>query len=336
MNLTTNYLNLSLRNPLLAGACPLSHHIEPMKELQDAGIAAVVMHSLFEEQIVGQQMVDLYHARCFADSRDQMVDYYPKRAKYALDRDAYLKHIGALKRALEIPVIASLNACTTRAWSRYAKSIEDAGADALELNVYFVAADPKRDSSEIENDVREIVQAVSEATNIPVAVKLPPFFTGMANFAGKLQDAGADALVLFNRVYGPDVNLDAMQLTTEPRRSNSAELLLRLQWLAILSSQLEIDLACNGGAHTASDVLRSIAVGASCVQMVSALLDHGPSHVTKVLSGIEDWLRESNIHSLHSVKGQLTLRFCPDPEGFERGAYLRTILGWKDAGGVLK
>jgi dihydroorotate dehydrogenase (fumarate) len=336
MNLDTTYLNLPLRNPLVSGACPLSHHIDPMKELEDAGISAVVMHSLFEEQIVGQQMVDLYHARCFADSRDQVADYYPKRAEYALDRDAYLKHIGALKKALGIPVIASLNACTTRAWSRYAKAIEDAGADALELNIYFVAADPKRDSAEIENDVREIVQAVSTTTKIPVAVKLPPFFTGLANFAARLAEAGADALVLFNRVYGPDVNLEAMQLTTEPRRSHNAELLLRLQWLSILSSQLEIDLACNGGAHTATDVLKSIAVGASCVQMVSALLDHGPSHVRKVLTGIEDWLRQSNIHNLHSLKGQLTLRFCPDPEGFERGAYLRTLLGWKDAGGVLK
>jgi dihydroorotate dehydrogenase (fumarate) len=330
MDLSTNYLGLKLKSPLMPGASPLVDDMDTVRKLEDAGASAIVMHSLFEEQITGERLATIYHMEMFSDSYAEALSYFPKSGEFALGRDEYLDHIRRIKQAVSIPVIASLNGTTPGGWTDYAKLMQDAGADALELNVYFVATDPQVPGTEIEKRVVDVARAVAQTVDIPVAVKLSPYFSSLSNITCQLDDTGIEGLVLFNRFYQPDIDIDMLEAQPTLRLSDSSELLLRLRWLAILSRQVRADFGCSGGVHTASDAIKAIMAGASSVQLVSALLMHGPDHLTVVQDAMSQWMEENNYHSVRQMRGSMALDRCPDPQAFERANYMRTLHSWRD------
>lgn len=330
MDLTTNYLGLKLSSPLMPGASPLVDDLDTVKRLEDAGAAAIVMHSLFEEQITGERLATIYHMELYADSYNEALSYFPKSDEFALNREQYIEQLAKIKKTVGIPVIASLNGTTSGGWTNYARQIEQAGADALELNVYFVASDPQESSLDVEKRTVELVKQVSETIEIPVAVKLSPFFSSLANFANQLDATGIEGLVLFNRFYQPDIDIETLEVKPTLKLSDSSELLLRLRWLAILSRQLGADLACSGGVHSAPDAIKAIMAGASAVQMVSSLLALGPQHLTVVRDGMVEWMEENGYESIRQMRGSMALDRCPDPAAFERANYMRTLQSWRN------
>ena len=328
MDLSTTYLGLELPHPLMPGASPLVDDLDMVQRLADAGAAAIVMHSLFEEQIEGEARGVRRHHEAFSDSHNEASSYFTSLPEFALGPDEYLEQVRRIKRAVGLPLIGSLNGTTLGGWLRYARLIEEAGADALELNVYEVASDPERSAAELEARVLDMLREVRSTVDVPVAVKLSPFYTSLAAFARALQDAGADGLVLFNRFYQPDIDLEALEAVRSLRLSDPSELLLRLRWLAILSADLQVSLGVSGGVHDHRDAVKAVMAGAHGVQMVSALLRHGPDALRRAHELLACWLQEHEYDSLRQMQGSMNLRRCPDPHAFERANYLHVLQSW--------
>ncbi|WP_428939809.1 dihydroorotate dehydrogenase-like protein [Fontivita pretiosa] len=331
MDLSTTYLGLRLSSPLMPGASPMVDDLDTVRRLEDAGASAIVMHSLFEEQITGEKLATIYHMELYADSYSEALSYFPRSDDFALGPDQYLEQIQRIKQAVNVPVIGSLNGTTPGGWIEYAKQIEQAGADALELNTYFVATDPQETGWAVELRILEVVRAVCESVTIPVAVKLSPYFSSLANFVYRLDEAGVEGLVLFNRFYQPDIDIDLLEAVPTLKLSDSSELLLRLRWLAILSRQISASLACSGGVHTAQDAIKAVMAGADAVQVVSALLRHGPEHLKVIRDDMVKWMEENSYSSLRQMRGSMALNRCPDPQAFERANYMRTLHSWRAA-----
>ena len=330
MELGTKYLGLTLSHPLMAGASPLVDDLSMVRRLEDAGVSAIVMHSLFEEQITREQLSAHRVVDTPAESFAEALSYFPDPEDYMLGPDEYLEHVRRVKAAVGVPVIGSLNGVTDRGWLEYARLIEQAGADALELNVYALETDAYVPADRIEQRVVDMVQSVRRATRLPLAVKLSPFYTSLPHFTRRLSDAGADGIVLFNRFYQPDIDIEELEVAHRLRLSDSSELLLRLRWLAVLFNKHGASLAVTGGVHTGVDALKAVMAGASGVQMVSALLHHGPEHIATVREEMRNWLDEHEYHSLGQALGSMSLERCPDPAAYERGNYVRMLQNWRD------
>lgn len=329
MDLTTNYLGLTLRNPVMPGASPLVDDLDNVRRLEDAGAAAIVMHSLFEEQITNDQLAEFAHTEHPAESFSEATSYFPRMEDYALGPDRYLERIAEIKRMVAIPVIASLNGISPGGWTSHARLIEEAGADALELNVYYVASDPDEPGTAVESRTLEILLAVRQAISIPVAVKLSPFFSSPGHFAKQLDRAGASGVVIFNRFYQPDIDIEELAASHRLDLSNSTELRLRLRWAAILHGHLRSSIAVSGGVHTVEDIIKAVMCGADVVQVVSSLLKYGPSHIGTLIKGLTQWMEEHDYTSISQMRGSMSLRNCPDPSVFERANYLRVLQLWK-------
>jgi len=329
MDLATKYLGLSLPHPLIVGASPLSNDLDMAKRLEDAGAAAIVMQSLFEEQITREQSGTIHDMEEHADSFAEALSYFPHQDDFKLGPENYLEQLGKLKKSLGIPVIASLNGTTASGWLEYAKQIEAAGANALELNLYYLPTSPLETGDMVERRTLESVRIVKESVKIPVAVKLSPYYSSLPHFTKVLEGAGADVLVLFNRFLQPDIDIENLEASPKADFTNSKALRLRLRWLAILSGNVKIPMAASGGVHTAEDVLKAVMAGASAVQMVSALYLNGPEHIRKVREGLVQWLMEHEYDSLAQAKGSMSLEKSPNPASFERAHYMRVLTGWK-------
>ena len=325
MNLTTKYLGLTLKNPLVSAAGPLAESVSTVRELEDAGASAVVLHSLFEEQI-RHEAEELDHFLAYGtESFAEAVTYFPKAEEYKLGPEEYLAHLGKLKESVDIPVIASLNGATVGGWVDYAKQIEQAGADALELNIYLIAADPKLSSTDLERRYLEILQAVRGAVKIPIAVKLSPFFSAMASMARWLDEAGADGLVLFNRFYQPDIDLETLEVVPNLVLSGPFEMRLPLRWIAILYGHVGCSLAGNRGISTGEDLIKMVMAGADVTQVCSVLLREGVGHLTVMLNDVQRWMAEHEYESVTQMKGSMSQKACADPTAFERANYVKVL-----------
>ncbi len=313
----------------MPGASPLAHDLDAVRRLEDAGAAAIVMHSLFEEQIDQERFTATHHIEAHAESFAEALSYFPRPGEYALGPEQYLEQVARVKAAVGVPVIASLNASTLGGWIEYARHIQQAGADAIELNVYFVATDPRETGGAVEQHVLNIVRSVKQVATVPLAVKLSPFYSSVANLADDLTAAGADGLVLFNRFYQPDIDVEQLEAVPRLELSTSSELLLRLRWLAVLFGNTRASLAASGGVHTATDAIKAIMAGADAVQMVSALLARGPQHLRTVRTEAESWMEAHEYESIRQMRGSMSLARCPDPGAFERGNYVRALQGWR-------
>jgi dihydroorotate dehydrogenase (fumarate) len=329
MDLSTRYLGLDLNHPLMPGASPMVDDLDTVKRLEDAGASAIVMHSLFEEQIQREQVSAFVHTESHEQSFAEALSYFPASNAFALGPHEYLEQLRRIKRAVSVPVIASLNGYTLGGWLDYAKLMQEAGADALELNVYQLATDPEESGQAMEDRTIEMVRAVRGALRIPVAVKLSPFYTALGAFAQRLDDTGVDGLVLFNRFYQPDIDIEELQVRRALHLSHSSELPLRLRWLAILSGRVKASLAVSGGVHTVVDVIQSIMTGAHAVQLVSALLQRGPGYIANLRQDLTKWLEEHEYHSLQQMQGSMNLESCPDPRVYERANYMLMLQGWR-------
>ena len=334
MDLSTTYLGFSLPHPLIPGASPLVDDLDTVRRLEDAGAAALVMRSLFEEQISGERQATLDSMEAGAESFGEALSYFPNLPEFTVGPDEYLEHLRRLKGAVAIPVIASLNGHTPGGWLDYAAKMEAAGADAIELNLYFLATDAAEPAGVLEARTLAVLRAVRETVRIPVAVKLSPFYTSLPHLAREIDALGIDGLVLFNRFYQPDLDIEELQVVRSIRLSDSTELPLRLSWLAVLSGKVRASLAVTGGVHTARDVLKAVMVGAHGVQMVSALLRHGPEHLAHVRVEMERWLEEHEYDSLAQARGSLSLERCPDAAAYERVNYLQVLHSWRGVAAV--
>jgi dihydroorotate dehydrogenase (fumarate) len=331
MDLSTTYLGLKLPHPLMPGASPLVDELDTVRKLEDAGASAIVMHSVFEEQIAREQVSHFVHTESHGQSFAEALTYFPSPESFHLGPEDYLEHLRKVKGAVSVPVIGSLNGTTGGGWLDYARLIEQAGADALELNVYFLGSNADEAGASVEERTVQMVQAVRKAVRIPVAVKLSPYYTSLAHFAKRLDEAGADGLVLFNRFYQPDIDVEELQVRRQIHLSSSAELPLRLTWLALLSPKVKASLAVTGGVHTVLDVVQSIMTGAHAVQMVSALLKRGPSYLETLKRELAQWLEEHEYHSLRQMQGSMNLEACPDPQVYERANYMLMLQSWRTA-----
>jgi len=325
LDLTVTYLNLQLRTPLVASASPLSHELDGVRRLEDAGASAVVLYSVFEEQLCQEQAELEHHLSAGSQSFAESLTYFPKASEFHTGPEEYLRHIQRAKDAVAIPVIASLNASTLGAWTNYARRIEDAGADAIECNIYFIPSDLERSSADVEGMVLEIVRSVKHSVHIPVAVKLSPFFTSMANMAKRLDAVGADGLVLFNRFYQPDIDLEELSLKTGVLLSTSQSLRLPLTWIGILFGRVGASLAATSGIHRAEDVVKMLMVGADVTMLCSALLRHGVNHLRHVERGLREWMEHHEYDSVRQMQGSMSQLRCPDPSAFERALYVRAV-----------
>jgi len=324
-DLTTTYLGLALKSPIVASASPLCESIANLRKLEDAGVAAAVLPSLFEEQLnIESLSVDTDLSRG-TESFAESLNYFPDLQSYNLGPDGYLDLIRRAKRDVSIPIIASLNGVTPGGWLRYASMMEQAGADAIELNLYSIPADPRRSGAEIEQEFCDLVHQIKESIKIPLAVKLSSFFTAPANIAKRLADAGAKGLVLFNRFYQPYFDIEALDIIPTLRLSHSSELLLRLHWIAILYGNVSADLAVTGGVETAQDVLMSMMAGARVAMMTSALLRNGIMHAREVLTDLEKWMEEHEYESIRQMCGSMSYRSVADPGAFVRANYMRVL-----------
>ncbi len=329
MNLTTNYMGLTLLHPFMPGASPLAYDMSTVKRLEDAGAAALVMPSLFEEQVMREQLAHHASLTTHEEAFAEALSYFPHNESFKLGPEEYLEKITAIKHCTDLPLIASLNGVTDGRWLDYAKLMEQAGADALELNIYYVAMDPEETSQELEDRAVDMVRTIKSATSLPVAVKLSPFYTSLVHFASRLVDAGADGLVIFNRFYQPDIDVEELNVT-RVNLSDASELLLRLRWLAILSCRVQASLAATGGVHSEIDAIKALMAGANTVQMVSALLQNGPDHLRKVADGVVAWLVDHEYESLDQLRGSMNLENCPNPAAYERANYVQVLQSWTE------
>jgi len=328
MQTTVSYLGLRLPHPFIAGASPFGHRLDTVRRLEDAGCAAVVLHSLFEEQIEasGEDRVRRVNG---GDARAaESLDGFPLAGDYPLGPDAYAEHLSRLKQAVAIPIIGSLNGTSPESWLTFARVIEQAGADALELNLYETVTDLHVTAAAVENEFAGIVREVKRLLTIPVAVKVSPYFTAFGNMARQLDVAGADGLVLFNRFYQADIDVNTGKATAHVELSTSGELLLRLRWLAILYGRVRPSLAATGGVNTPEDGIKAILAGADVVQMVSALLRHGSSHVQTMRRGLEDWMEWHEVLTVDEMRGEASCERAADPSALERANYIRTLQSW--------
>jgi dihydroorotate dehydrogenase (fumarate) len=313
----------------MPGASPLVDDLDTVKRLEDAGASAIVMHSLFEEQITREQLASVRNILVHENSFAEALSYFPRVDEYALGPDRYLEQIRRIKALVGVPVIGSLNGTTPEGWLAYAKQIQEAGADAVEINFYHVATDPKETGADVERRLIEVVRLVKAAVTIPVAVKVSPFFSSLPHLAQQLDGLGADGLVLFNRFYQPDIDPEALEAVPRLNLSTSSDLLLRVRALATLSGRVKASLAATGGVHTSLDALKAVMAGAHAVQMVAALLQHGPQHLRVVREELARWLQDHEYASLRQAQGSMSLEHCPDPEAFERGNYMRVLQTWR-------
>ncbi|MBI3151658.1 MAG: dihydroorotate dehydrogenase-like protein [Chloroflexi bacterium] len=329
-NLSTTYLGLNLKNPLVASASPLSKKLEKAKKLEEAGISAIVMYSLFEEQIIHESLeLDHYLSRG-TDSFAEALTYLPDGGMYGVSPEKYLNQLAALKKGLSIPVIGSLNGVSKGGWTSYAKKIQDAGADALELNLYYLPTDLELTSSELENAQVELVAEVKSAISIPLAVKLSPFVTSLPNFAKRIVEAGANGLVLFNRFYQPDFDLDELDIIHNLDLSTSSDLRLPLRWISILYGKVNADFALTSGIHTAKDVIKAMMAGAKVAMTASNLLHRGEQAVGPILSEMEEWMKEREYESIEQMQGSMCQKNVREPAAFERANYMKVLNSWRD------
>jgi dihydroorotate dehydrogenase (fumarate) len=328
MDLSTTYLGFELPHPLIAGASPMVDNLDTVRRLEDAGVAMIVMHSLFEEQLAAEGMAHVrateYHEYSFAEG----VTLFPRADDFNLGPHEYLEQLRHIKELVDVPVVASLNGTSEGGWLSYAALLEQAGADALELNLYELATEPAESGASVEARQLRVVQAVRQRVSIPVAVKLSPFYASLPHFAKALDAQGVDGLVLFNRFYQPDIDIEQLEVQRVVNLSTSSELLLRLRWLAILCGQVNAALAVTGGVHTEIDVIKAVMCGAQAVQMVSALLKHGPAHLTLVRNRLASWLDDHDYESLRQMQGSMSLRRCANPRAYERANYVHILQSW--------
>jgi len=329
MDLSTNYMGFELPHPFMPGASPLADSLDTVRQLEDAGAAAIVLRSLFEEQLIQEGLATHESIEKPAESFAEALSYLPSNEEFVLGPDEYLEQLRRIKEAVSVPVIASLNGATPGGWLEYAKQMQAAGADALELNVYFLATDPAQTGEKLVQRTVEMVAAVKKAVSVPVAVKLSPYYTSLANVAKRLDDAGVDGVVLFNRFYQPDIDVEELEVERSLSLSSSGALLLRLRWLAILSGRVQASLAVTGGVHTALDAVKAIMCGAQAVQMVSALLAEGPAQLASVREQVAQWLEEHEYTSLKQMQGSMSLLKCPNPSAFERANYMQILQSWQ-------
>jgi len=329
MDLSTRYLGLTLPHPFMPGASPMVDDLDLVRRLEDAGAAAIVMHSLFEEQITREEVGTIRQMEINSGSFPEALTYFPEPEAFLLGPERYLDQVRRLKQAVRIPVIASLNGATPGGWVTFASRIAEAGADALELNLYDLGAHEGEPGFSLERRFLEIVRSVKAAVKIPVAVKLSPFFSSLGSFAAELDGMSVDGLVLFNRFYQPDIDPETLEVTPSLRLSTHDELLLRLRWLAMLSGRVKASLAVTGGVHDARDAIKAIMAGADAVQMVSALLLRGPKALAEVRADVTRFLEEHEYESLAQMKGNMSLLSCPDPAAYERANYARVLQSYK-------
>jgi dihydroorotate dehydrogenase (fumarate) len=326
-DLSTKYLGLNLHTPLVVSASPLSQDIDGIRRLEDAGASAIVLYSLFEEQL-RQEAMDLeYHLAAGTDSFAESLTYLPMRSEFRTGPEGYLEHIRKAKKAVGVPIIASLNGATLGGWTHYAEQIEQAGADAIECNIYSIPADIDVPSNEVEQSYVDILRAVKSAVHIPVAVKLSPFFSNMAYMARRLEHAGADGLVLFNRFYQPDIDLDELEIRPNVLLSTPQALRLPLTWIGILYGRVRTNLAATSGIHSAEDVIKLLLVGADVTMLCSALLQEGVGHLRFVEHDLREWLELHEYESVNQMQGSMSQLRCPDPSAFERAQYMRAVKG---------
>lgn len=326
MNLTTTYLKLKLRTPLVVSASPLSEEIDSIRRMEEAGASAVVLYSLFEEQLRNERIELAKRLEQGTESFAESLTYFPEAEEFHLGPDEYLRHITRAKKAVGIPIIASLNASDTAgAWTQYARSIEDAGADAIELNIYSIPTNPNQTAAEVERKYLEIVKAVKSKVSIPVAVKLSPFFTNFANMAMRLENAGADGLVLFNRFYQPDIDLEELEIKPNILLSTPMAMRLPLRWVAILYGKLRTSLAATSGMHRGTDVLKMLMAGADVTMLCSTLMRHGLRQIQLIEREMVSWMEEHEYESVKQLKGSLSQKNCGAPSEFERAQYMRAI-----------
>jgi dihydroorotate dehydrogenase (fumarate) len=325
MDLTTKYLKLDLKNPLVVSPSPLCEEIGNIRKMEDAGAGAVVLHSLFEEQMKIESTLLDQGLSAGTESFAESLTYFPDMSRYNLGPDGYLEHIRQAKAAVDIPIVASLNGTSTGGWTRYAKSMEEAGADALELNIYYLPSDPDMTGVDVEQLYCDLVSKVKATVRIPVAVKLGPYFSSMANLASRLDRVGIDGLVLFNRFYQPDFDLESLEVSPSLELSTPNELLLRLHWVGILFGNVRADLAITGGVHSAKEVLKSMMAGARVAMMTSALLKKGIDHLGVVLADLQSWMEEHEYESIQQMQGSLSRKSAADPEAFYRANYMKVL-----------
>jgi dihydroorotate dehydrogenase (fumarate) len=331
MDLTTNYLGLKLRTPLVPSASPLSEDVGTIRKMEDAGASAVVMHSLFEEQIVSESKELQHHLSENTDSFAEALSFFPEAAEYRVGPEEYLDHVRKAKAAVHIPVIASLNGTSDGGWTKYAKKIEQAGADALELNIYYIPTDVEMTSQEVEQKYVDILKAVKAAVKIPVAVKLSPYFSSLAHMAGQLDKAGANGLVLFNRFYQPDIDLEALEVKSDLQLSTPRSMRLPLRWISILSGRIKANLAATGGIHRAEDAIKMIMAGASVTMLCAVILSKGIDQISLIEKGMSHWMEEHEYESVNQMRGSMSQINCPDPSAFERAQYIRELKSFKVA-----
>lgn len=330
-DLSTTYLGLKLKNPLVASASPLSKKLDTARRLEEAGISAIVMYSLFEEQIIHESLELDHFLTRGSESYAEAQSYLPDGGMYGISPEKYLNQLTALKKALKIPVIGSLNGVSKGGWTKYAKYIQDAGADALELNLYYVAADPDLKSSEIEDAQVELVADVRASINIPLAVKLSPFVTSLPNFCKRLVDAGAQGLVLFNRFYQPDFDLEELEIKHQLDLSTSADLRLPLRWISILYGKLNCDFALTSGVHNSIDVLKSMMAGAKVAMTASELLwDPTYNRATEILNHTASWMKNHDYESITQMQGSMSQKNVKEPAAFERANYMKILGSWRE------
>lgn len=329
MDLKTKYMGLELKNPVVPSASPLTWSLDNVKSMEDAGAAALIVHSLFEEQI-SHESGELDHYLTYGtESYAEATSYFPEPTEFKVGPVEYLDLIADIKKTVDIPVIGSLNGVSTGGWVKYAKNIQDAGADAIELNVYYVPTNPNLTGSEIENMYIDVLKSVKENVSIPVAIKLSPFFTSMANMAKRLDAAGADALVLFNRFYQPDFDLEKLEVVPNLVLSTSWEMRLPLRWLAILYGQIKSSLALTSGVHSATDVVKVMMAGGDVAMMASELLMNGIGRIGEILEGVQAWMEENEYESIEMMKGSMSQKSIAEPAAFERANYMKTLQSYK-------
>jgi len=325
IDLRTTYLGLHLRTPLVASASPLSQEIDGIRHLEDAGASAVVLYSLFEEQLRQESFELEHHLAEGTNSFAEAASFFPQPDEFRLGPEGYLNHIRRAKKAVSVPIIASLNGATVGGWTQYAKLIEQAGADALECNIYSIPTDPDLTSNAVEQQYLDILKAVKSVVTIPVAVKLSPFFSNMANMAKRLDQAGASGLVLFNRFYQPDINLDELEIQPNVLLSTPQALRLPLTWIGILYDRIHASLAASSGVHGPEDVVKLLMVGADVTMLCSTLLRNGIGYVRYIEEGVLEWMEKHEYESVQQMKGSMSQIRCPNPSAFERAQYMKAV-----------
>jgi dihydroorotate dehydrogenase (fumarate) len=330
MDLRTTYMGFTLDNPLVVGASPLSDDVATIERLVEAGASAVVMHSLFKEQIAREQLAAHADMDFLANSHAEALSYFPDEDDYALGPHEYLEQIAKLKEAVDVPIIGSLNGIAGGDWTSWARQFEEAGADGIELNVYYLPLDGDESSGEVEQRFVDILTQVKACSGLPVAMKLTSYFSSPVHMGRRLKAAGADALVLFNRLFHPDIDIDGLEIHPTLTLSHPGILNERLLWLAAMRDRVDVSLAVSGGVHSVEDVIKAVMAGADAVQMTSALLRLGPQHLRLVRQELKAWLEEREYNSLEQMVGSMSLLRCPEPESYERANYIQSLQRWRN------